>query len=200
MTLADLPQVMNIDRLSFDVPWAERSYQYEIAESENSYMVVLEFRRLRPVPRWQQWLNLTPVYERRIAGYGGLWHIESEAHISTIAAHPQARGRGWGELLLAGMINRSITLHASEVMLEVRVSNSRAQNLYRKYNFTTVDVKKGYYRNNNEDAYIMRLRISNDTLRSTFQRHYAELMAVYQFNDFYSTTQLPARVSRAYFF
>ncbi len=65
------------------------------------------------------------------------------------------RGRGIGELMLLAMIERSIELGAHEVTLEVRVSNTVAQNLYRKYGFEVVGRRPGYYRDNNEDADLM---------------------------------------------
>ena len=81
-----------------------------------------------------------------ILGYGGLWKIEGEAHISTIAIHPANRGLGYGEILLAGMFGKALQLNAEFIVLEVRVSNSVAQALYKKYGFNRVARKKNYYR------------------------------------------------------
>ena len=67
----------------------------------------------------------------------------------------QWRGRGIGELMLLAMIERGIELGAGEVTLEVRVTNRVAQSLYRKYGFEVVGRRKGYYRDNNEDADLM---------------------------------------------
>ncbi len=191
MTNVDLPQVMEIDRLSFEIPWSEKSYHYEINKSNQSYMVVLEWSRERVATRWQRWLNIHPYVERRIVGYGGMWFIAGEAHISTIAMHPQARGRGWGEILLAGMIRRGIVLEADEVALEVRVSNKRAQNLYQKYEFRTVDIKTRYYRNNNEDAYDMRLNVQNKTICNLFNARYSALFIRHQLIDDFSSFSPP---------
>lgn len=189
MTVEDIPQVMNIDRLSFDVPWSETSYRYEIKNTSYSYMVVLEYRRHRPMPRWQRWLNLTPVPECRIVGYGGMWFIQGEAHISTIAVHPRARGRGWGEVLLAAMVQRGVRLGATEVGLEVRVSNETAQNLYRKWGFQIADVKKGYYRNNDEDAYDMRLAIIQPTVQALAESRWNALTADHHVVDQFTQNQ-----------
>jgi len=191
MTVADLPQVMEIDRLSFEIPWSEKSYRYEINESEQSFMVVLEWQRTRTATRWQRWLNILPYEERRIVGYGGMWYIAGEAHISTIAVHPKGRGQGWGEILLAGMVRRGIVLKADEVALEVRVSNHRAQKLYDKYAFRTVDVKKRYYRNNGEDAYDMRIDINNTIICSEFETLYNTLFTHHQLTDNFSPYQPP---------
>jgi ribosomal-protein-alanine N-acetyltransferase len=189
MTIEDIPQVMNIDRLSFDVPWSETSYRYEINNTSYSYMVVLEYRRHRPIPRWQRWLNVTPKLERRIVGYGGMWFIQGEAHISTIAVHPRARGRGWGEVLLAAMVQRGIHLGATEVGLEVRVTNATAQNLYRKWGFQIADVKKGYYRNNDEDAYDMRLTVIQPAVQALAESRWNALAADHNIIDQYTRNQ-----------
>lgn len=195
MRLEDIPAVMAIDRLAFDLPWSERSYSYEIAESDHSHMVVLELRREVPLTGWRRWLSLRNRYktDSRILGYGGLWNIVQEAHISTIAVHPKVRGRGWGEILLAGMVRRSIWLQAEEVGLEVRVSNTKAQNLYHKYHFENLGVKPQYYRNNNEDAYDMRLKINEPMACAAFETTYVALLAQHGFVDHYTAVPPPIR-------
>ncbi|MEZ4668973.1 MAG: ribosomal protein S18-alanine N-acetyltransferase [Anaerolineae bacterium] len=197
MSTQDISQVMEIDHQSFDIPWAENSYRYEIQESNHSFMVVLESHQERPASRWQRWFGIGGTVDHQIGGYGGMWNVIGEAHISTIAVHPRARGRGWGEILLAGMIRRSIMLEAEMVALEVRVSNYRAQNLYRKFGFETASIKAKYYRNNNEDAYDMRLRIGKEDVRKRFEERYAAILVSHMFNDCFSenspehsTTQL----------
>jgi [ribosomal protein S18]-alanine N-acetyltransferase len=196
MRLSDIAHVVNIDRLAFDLPWSARSYAYEISESTYSHMVVLEYTLPRQVNGWRRWLqNLNGRHEveSHIVGYGGLWHILDEAHISTIATHPDWRGRGWGEILLAGMIKRALVLNAGYMVLEVRVSNSVAQNLYHKYGFEVVATKPNYYRNNNEDAYDMRLDLQNSHLRLRFAKQFDELKATHKFIDTYTEAQSPQR-------
>ncbi len=128
-------------------------------------------------------------------GYGGLWNITDEAHISTIATNPDFRGQGYGELLLAAMVRRSVTLKSSYIVLEVRVSNSVAKNLYEKYEFKTVDVKRKYYRSDGEDAYDMRLDLEDKGMLSRFYERYAILHSRFAFNDHYTDTA-PPRVKK----
>jgi ribosomal-protein-alanine N-acetyltransferase len=90
-----------------------------------------------------------------VLGYAGFWLLMDDAHIATIAVHPQWRGRGLGELLLLSLLDRAAELNAFRSTLEVRVSNHVAQNLYYKYDFAIVSRRKHYYADNNEDAYIM---------------------------------------------
>ena len=90
-----------------------------------------------------------------IPGYVGMWFMADEAHITAIAVREQYRGRGIGELLLIGCVELSVLRRAREVTLEVRVTNDLAQSLYKKYGFEVKGVRKRYYTDNNEDAYIM---------------------------------------------
>lgn len=84
-----------------------------------------------------------------------MWMFVDEAHVSTIASHPAWRGRGVGELLLLSLMREAERRAAIFVTLEVRVSNTVAQNLYLKYGFEEVGLRKRYYRDNGEDALIM---------------------------------------------
>lgn len=199
MQLADVPQVVAIDNLAFESPWSARSYSYEVSESNYSHMVVLEQEaEARPPNGWRRIVqNLSGARdpERQIVGYGGLWHIMDEAHISTIATHPDYRRRGLGELLLAGMIRRSFTLKANYLVLEVRVSNTNAQNLYAKYDFKTVGVKRRYYHNNGEDAYEMHLYFDPPGFQADFETRFADLKQQHPFTDDY-TEIIPPRKQR----
>jgi ribosomal-protein-alanine N-acetyltransferase len=197
MQLADIPQVLSIDQLSFDPPWSARSYAYELGESNYSHMTVLEMdedgKPATGLRRLVQNLSgsATPG-DKRIVAYGGLWHIMDEAHISTIASHPAERGQGYGEIVLAGMVRRSITLGAAYIVLEVRVSNVAAQTLYKKYEFTIVDTKPRYYHNNGEDAYDMRLDLSDAARCQRLEERFLALEALHQpMSDTYSAVAPP---------
>ena len=96
-----------------------------------------------------------------IIGFAGFWLIADEIHISTIATHPQWRGRGLGELLLLNLLFQSYTHPANMVTLEVRRSNTVAQALYRKYRFEEVGTRPRYYRDSGEDALLMTMASLN---------------------------------------
>lgn len=195
MTLGDVPQVITIDRLSFDPPWSARSYAYEVGESTYSHMVVLDHGSASPpatgLRRLMQNLGGALHAENRIVAYGGLWHIADEAHISTIATHPDERGRGYGEIVLVGMVRRALTLDAAYVVLEVRVSNVTAQNLYKKYEFEITDVKPRYYHNNGEDAYDMRLNLADNGLRRRIHERFVALSEQQHVIDQYTEVPPP---------
>lgn len=196
MQLEDVPQVVTIDKLSFDPPWSTRSYNYEISESSYSHMVVLEQADApRPATGLRRIVqNLSggaATSGRQVVGYGGLWHIVDEAHISTIATHPDERGKGFGEIVLAAMVRRALTLRAAYIVLEVRVSNVAAQTLYKKYEFEIVDTKPRYYHNNGEDAYDMRLNLADAARRERIHKRFNEIVYENDLVDRYTDVHPP---------
>ena len=139
MTLEDVPAVHEIDFLSFSLPWPERSYRFELTGN--------------PVSRgWVAEVN------GRIAAMLVLWLIVDEAHIATIAVHPDFRRQGIGERILLHSLRSARMEGASRAFLEVRAGNVAAQTMYKKYGFVVAGVRPGYYKDNNEDALLMDLK------------------------------------------
>jgi len=179
MRVEHIAAVSAIERLSFPQPWPQNAYRREIAENRMAHYVVIrhlanaESEQTRQVPtrassndligRLSRLLRppdppLSPEMEdelRSIVGYAGIWVMTDEAHITTIASHPDMRNRGVGELLLVALIHRAIEVGARWMTLEVRASNAIAQNLYRKYTFKEMGVRRKYYSDNGEDALVM---------------------------------------------
>lgn len=173
MRWEDVPSVMAIERDSFPLPWSSYTYRHELTENTHSHYIVARTRLpvADPRPWWRKLLNPSAA---PIVGYGGFWLIVDEAHISTIAVAPDWRGRGLGEFLLAAMIERAINMSAMMVTLEVRVTNTVAQNLYTKYHFVITGTRPRYYRDNNEDAHIMTVEGVNTP---EYQAQFAELQS-----------------------
>jgi [ribosomal protein S18]-alanine N-acetyltransferase len=197
MRNSDVPRVMEIETASFTPSWGEHSFHFEIDQSRVSYMLVLTETTMRPSQGLRRWLDtLRGIADpqetgEQIVAFGGLWHIEEEGHISTIASHPQHRGKHYGEIALAAMVQQAIRLKAQYVVLEVRVSNTVAQNLYHKYGFKIMTTKRGYYQNNKEDAYDMRLHFDEPGVLEQQARLYADLKACVPFIDLYTRTPHP---------
>lgn len=202
MNLSDIYQVSDIEKRTFSDAWSTQSFIYEVSESTYSHMVVLEEQQ--PSPTVDVDINLSPLERfigtldspntNTILGYGGLWNIADESHISTIASHPDYRGKGYGELLVASMVEKSIRLNASYIVLEVRVGNVVAQKLYQKYGFTVEDVRKKYYRDQ-EDAYDMRLDLEDTAIVENCQRLWLNLQSSLMVDDRYTTTIHPRQSS-----
>ena len=138
MTLEDVPIVHEIDVLSFSLPWPERSFHFELTENPVSRGWVAEFGG-------------------RIAAMLVLWLIVDEAHIATIATHPDFRRQGVGEQLMIAALHAARMEGATKAFLEVRAANTGALELYKKYGFVVVGVRSQYYKDNNEDAILMNL-------------------------------------------
>lgn len=136
MTAADIDRVLEIEKLCFPTPWSREAFRIEIEENRCARYFVA-------------------VYQEEIVGYGGMWVIIDEAHITNIAVHPRFRGQGIGEAIMRSLIEEAVSLGAVRMTLEVRISNKIAQKLYEKLGFQGVGIRKHYYSNNNEDALIM---------------------------------------------
>ncbi|MGI6296695.1 MAG: ribosomal protein S18-alanine N-acetyltransferase [Armatimonadota bacterium] len=131
----DVPSVMVIERECFTAPWRESSYLTELSNRSAYYVVAC--------------------VDDEIVGYAGQWVIMDEAHITTLGVAKQYRGRAIGEQLLIAMLEEAVRQNAKRATLEVRDSNIIAQNLYHKYGFQTVAIRRGYYTDNHEDAQVM---------------------------------------------
>ena len=114
-----------------------------------------------------------------IVGLVGTWFMVDEAHIVSVAVRTMYRRQGVGELLLISAIKQAMNRRARVVTLEVRASNQVAQNLYAKYGFRKRGVRKAYYSDNREDAYIM---TTPPIQLRPFPDRFGELVAEYNQN------------------
>jgi [ribosomal protein S18]-alanine N-acetyltransferase len=180
MRQEDIPEVSKVERQCFTNPWPQSAYRREIRNITNNYYVVLWHRPdgVNPPPRNEHRgpLALLPFVKRSepanvdtVAGFAGMWVLYDEAHVTTIGVGPQYRGKGLGELLMIELFEQAAMRNAEWLTLEVRVSNDSAQALYEKYGFTRQGVRKRYYSDNGEDAYIM---WSPSLLNAEFQERY----------------------------
>jgi ribosomal-protein-alanine N-acetyltransferase len=136
MAVDDIPAVLSIESLSFASAWPTNAFQNELRDNKLAHYFV---GRL----------------DGKIVAYGGIWVILEDSHVTTIAVHPDQRGRRLGEEMLVHLLDEAIERGASWITLEVRETNDVAQKLYRKYGFTVVSTRRGYYSDNNESALVM---------------------------------------------
>ncbi len=175
MEPGDVPKVVAIERLSFPTPWLASSFLYELSHNARScYYVLLRptVGEAAPARRgWLRWLRgvIGVPEERWVIGYVGLRSQDAEVHITTVAVHPDWRGKGLGELLLLTAMEQALKVECSVVSLEVRPSNQAAQHLYRKYGFRFKDVHRGYYRDG-EDAWLMEVEVNGDAYPARLTR------------------------------
>lgn len=136
MSMDDIGTIVAIERESFTSPWSEEAFRSELTQNLFAKYMIME-------------------QEGDVLGYGGMWLIVDEAHITNIAVREKYRGRGFGKKLLREMMRTALWLGAQRMTLEVRVSNDTAQSLYRKMGFYPSGIRPAYYSDNREDALIM---------------------------------------------
>ncbi|MCX7671065.1 MAG: ribosomal protein S18-alanine N-acetyltransferase [Anaerolineae bacterium] len=151
MTVDDLDAIMALERVCFKDPWTRRMYLTDLTENAlATYLVVRPPSFPRPAPPQ----GSEPAPLPSILAYGGFWLMVDEAHIATIATHPDWRGCGLGLYLMLGLLDAARARGARISTLEVRASNTAAQNLYLKLGYELVGRRRRYYRDG-EDALLM---------------------------------------------
>lgn len=135
MEECDLGDVLEVSSLSLKESWSKESFKKELCNPLAKYLVAKE--------------------NDKVIGFAGVWTIVDEGHITNIAVHPDFRKKGIGSTLLSSLIEHCKNWGCPSLTLEVRASNTPAQQLYKKYNFKEEGIRKKYYKDNNEDAIIM---------------------------------------------
>ena len=135
--LTDDEGIFDVEREAFSLPWSLASIQRELADPERTIYYVLEQE------------------DGLIAGYAGLWQVLDEGQITNIALRRKFRRKGYGELLVRVLMEAAWEAGCNDIFLEVRVSNRDALHLYRKLGYEVLSVRKNYYSDPVEDAYVM---------------------------------------------
>ncbi|MBO0777194.1 MAG: ribosomal protein S18-alanine N-acetyltransferase [Actinobacteria bacterium] len=142
MASADLPAVELLERQLFgEEAWSRRLLATELASLPGRTYLVAEDAG-------------------EVAGYGGLFVTGGQAEVLTLAVARQRWGQGVGSLLLDALLAAARQHGCSEVFLEVRADNDRAQRLYLHRGFTRIGLRRGYYQPSGTDAVVMRLDLA----------------------------------------
>ena len=131
----DVPQIMDIERASYSMPWTETTFR-GLIERRDADVLAAEANG-------------------RVVGYAACWVVVDQAELGNIAVAPDWRRRGVGARLLEAVIEHSRGRGVRELFLEVRVSNDVAQRLYQRYGFREVGRRRNYYVAPVEDALVM---------------------------------------------
>lgn len=130
-------EIMPIERVSYPRPWTQGVFDSEIEmmrRSERCYLVARD--------------------GAAVVGYAGAMFVVDDAHVTNIAVAPDRQRQGIATRLLAELAWAAIARDCHALTLEVRVSNTGAQALYREFGFVPAGVRKKYYENV-EDAIVM---------------------------------------------
>lgn len=139
MTLADLDLVVALEQALFG------------AEAWSKDMLIGELSQ-QPASRHY----LVADDDGQVAGYGGLLGAGWQADVLTLAVAADRWGQGIGSALLDALLAEAARRGCTEVFLEVRTDNVRAQRLYRRHQFAEIGIRKGYYQPSGADALVMR--------------------------------------------
>ena len=136
MTISDVPAVHRLEEAIFSMPWSEKDFVYEMTENKVARYLVIE-------------------EAGEIIAFAGAHIILDQAHVTNIAVRQDCRGRGLGRMITRALMQYASNLGAEYLTLEVRQSNVTAQNLYTSLGFVKVNVRKRYYEDTGEDAWLM---------------------------------------------
>ena len=137
-TIEDAKEIFAIEMECFSVPWSLDSRETELVNEDKKLYYVIEDAN-------------------GVVGYAGAWLVYDEGQITNIAIRPSARRQGFGAKLTSALIEECFKRGMHEIFLEVRISNLSALSLYRQLGFTVKGMRKNYYSEPKEDAYIMSL-------------------------------------------
>jgi ribosomal-protein-alanine N-acetyltransferase len=138
----DIPTIVEIENASFPAPWTENAFRHEI-ENPRAYFFV------------------AVAEDGAVMGYYDMWLYSGEGHLLNICVAPEYRRKGLGRMLLEHALATAGTAGVHEIYLEVRPSNEAAINLYVKYGFKELEVRRGYYQNG-EDALLYLLILGEE--------------------------------------
>jgi ribosomal-protein-alanine N-acetyltransferase len=139
-----LRKVLSIESRVYPRPWSASLFLSELSQrNSRSYLVAR--------------------HQGVVVGYAGMMFSGAEAHVTNIAVDPEVQGRKVGTRLLLTLVTEAIARGSTQLSLEVRVSNLAAQRMYEKFGFSVTGVRKGYYIETNEDAYVMEVDDSLST-------------------------------------
>jgi ribosomal-protein-alanine N-acetyltransferase len=138
---SDLPAVEALDKLSFSDPWPNGAFAYELKPGSPNICLVA--------------LKGSKEDTQDVIGVIVVWLIVDEAHIGTIAVHPDYRHLGVGRKLLAEALLQAAAHGAISSLLEVRAGNQAALALYYGLGYVAVGLRAGYYADNHKDALLL---------------------------------------------
>ncbi|MFE5791776.1 ribosomal protein S18-alanine N-acetyltransferase [Streptomyces sp. NPDC056503] len=146
----DLPEVLALETELFpEDAWSEGMFWSELAHA----------RGPRATRRYVVAEETSPDGTPRLAGYAGLAAAGGLGDVQTIAVAREQWGTGLGARLLTDLLQHATAFECDEVLLEVRVDNTRAQKLYERFGFEPIGFRRGYYQPGNVDALVMRLTV-----------------------------------------
>lgn len=148
MTPKDLPQVLAIEHKAYNYPWSEIAFGDCLEQNYESRVCEIH--------------NPQHVSTSLIIGYYIMMLVLDEAHLLNLCIAPEQQGQGLGKHLLRDALQNACEQGYKKMLLEVRASNTVAQNLYNSQGFRVTGLRKAYYMSDHgrENALLMDLSLS----------------------------------------
>lgn len=148
MVSSDLDSVIRIEKCSFPHPWTREQFIVELGREPYSRCHVAELKDSAAA------LEYCPSWKDAIVGFLMTWLVADELQITNLAVAPEVRRSGVAAVLLEYSLREAVDMGAAWCQLEVRVTNTPARDLYKRYGFKPLGTRKGYYQDG-EDAVVM---------------------------------------------
>ncbi|MUM78271.1 ribosomal-protein-alanine N-acetyltransferase [Pseudodesulfovibrio sp. F-1] len=139
---SDMDELMRLERLCFAYHWTREQFAMGL---ERGVYRVLGMRQ-----------------GGRLAGYIAFSLVEDEMEILNLAVHPEHRRCGIGAALLARALEVCAKKGVAKSFLDVKASNVAAIDLYLKFGYEQIGVRKRYYPDTGDDALLFRHEIRRD--------------------------------------
>lgn len=163
----ELPAIVELDQLCLGGIWTIDGYQRELDNPKTGIFQLI--------------LNSDNQKNANLVGFGCFWSILEEAHITLLMVHPEYRGRGFGNLLLYTLLKAAVKQQLERATLEVKVSNTKAITLYKKFGFKVAGKRKKYYQKTGEDALILwRSDLAKPSFLETLNSWYSQIQTQLQ--------------------
>ncbi|CAA9578927.1 Ribosomal-protein-S18p-alanine acetyltransferase [uncultured Synechococcales cyanobacterium] len=163
-----LAAALEIDFQCFGGLWTLDGYQRELNSPNSQLIGLTQPATIFPGAAKQSQPLKQRLLAEELLGFGCLWSILSEAHITILAVRPNYQRQGLGQALLQALLATAWQQKLEWATLEVRVSNQPALSLYHKFGFQEVGRRRRYYPDTGEDAVILwHSGIQNPTFEQT---------------------------------
>lgn len=136
MCMEDLDRIDEIEKECFTSVYKKEQYEYELEDNPCAKLFVL-------------------IDDNEIIGFIDYWITFDSCQLTKLAIAKKYQGNGYAYELMDHMIKDAINEKCEAILLEVRESNQIAQNLYKTYGFLEINIRKGYYTDNKENAIVM---------------------------------------------
>jgi ribosomal-protein-alanine N-acetyltransferase len=144
MIRRDMPSILDIESKSFEYPWNEEDFIKSLRQRDTIGMVA--------------------EIGDEIAGFMIYELHKAKIHVLSFAVEPCFRRTGIGAAMIEKLVSKLQYQRRNRIALEVRETNLAAQLFFRSQGFRAINTLKNFYRESEEDAYLMQYRVQSEEI------------------------------------